>query len=106
MDVAFGDNIRKPRRLILEVNPKYYPHNCYTTCSESDGIGSFGAFTLKPLDEYLVWLDRFRDDLTGRELREAKEEALAAFTEPQSWTDFRKRYAETGDPWLPHTPNK
>lgn len=100
MDVAYGDNIRNPRRLILEVNPKY-PNHCYTTCSESDGIGSHSDHSLRTLDEWLVWIDRFSDDLTGREIREAKEAARAPFTEPKSWAGFRARYAETGDPWLP-----
>ncbi len=57
-----------------------------------------------------IWLQpgghiELDEDPNEAALREAKEEALAAFTEPQSWTDFRKRYAETGDPWLPNTPN-
>jgi hypothetical protein len=104
MDVAFGDNIRGPRRLILEVNPQY-KHHCYTTCSESDGIGSHSDHSLRTLDEWLVWIERFSDDLTGRELREAKEAAKAPFVEPESWRGFRQRYARTGDPWLPNTPN-
>lgn len=99
MDVAYGDNIHKPRRLVLEVNPEY-PHHCYTTCSENDGIGSQSDYSLRTREEWLAWVDRFSDDLTGRELREAKEAVLADFVEPQSWTDFRKRFAETGDPWL------
>jgi hypothetical protein len=101
MDVAFGDNIRRPRRLILEVNPEY-EHHCYTTVSESDGIGSHPD--LRTLDEWLVWVEKFRDELTGREIREAIEAAQSPFVEPQSWTDFRKRYVETGDPWLKGKP--
>lgn len=99
MDVAFGDNIRKPRRLVLEVNTKY-PNFCYTTCSESDGIGNHSDYSLRTLEEWLAWIDRFADELTGRELRECKEAAKAPFTEPQSWVDFRRRYAETGDPFI------
>ena len=106
MDVAYGDNIRKPRRLVLEVNPEY-PHHCYTTCSENDGIGSQSDYSLRTKEEWLAWVDRFSDDLTGKELREAKEAVCADFVEPQSWTDFRKRYAETRDPWIreTNTPN-
>jgi len=99
MDVAYGDNIRKPRRLVLEVNPEY-PNHCYTTCSEMDGIGSHSDHSLRTKEEWLAWVDRFSDDLTGKELREAKEAVRADFVEPQSWTDFRKRHAETGDPWM------
>ncbi len=102
MDVAFGDNIRNPRRLVLDVNPKY-PNHCYTTCSESDGIGSHSDHSLRTKEEWLLWVDRFADDLTGRELREAKEAVRADFVEPQSWTNFRKRFAETGDPWIRET---
>lgn len=106
MDVAYGDNIRKPRRLVLEVNPEYL-HHCYTTCSESDGVGSQSDYSLRTKDEWLAWVDRFSDELTGKELREAKEAVRADFAEPQSWADFRKRYAETGDPWIrkTNTPN-
>lgn len=107
MDVAYGDNIRKPRRLIVEVNPKY-PSHCYTTCSELDGIGSHSDYSLRTLDEWLAWIEKFRDELTGKEIREAIEAAKTPFVEPQSWSDFRKRYTETGDPWIretPRTPN-
>lgn len=99
MDVAFGDTIRKPRRLVLEIGE--HEQFRYTTCSETDGIGSQPESSMKTLSEWLQWVDRFSDDLTGRELREAKEAALAHFTEPKSWDDFCKRYAETGDPWIP-----
>lgn len=99
MDVAFADNRRNPRRLVLEVN-REYPNHCYTTCSESDGVGSHSDYSLRTLEEWLIWLDRFSDELTGRELRECKAAARAPFTEPKSWTDFRKRYADTGDPWM------
>ena len=103
MDVAFGDTLRRPRRLVLEVGK----HECakYTTCSESDGIGSQPESSMRTLDEWLKWLERFSDDLTGRELREAREAALAPFTEPASWAGFRERYKLTGDPWLPECPN-
>lgn len=104
MDVAYADNLHKPRRLVLEVNPKY-PNHCYTTCSESDGIGNHSDHSLRTQEEWLSWIDRFADDLTGRELREAKEAVRAPFVEPDSWLAFRKRYAETGDPWLRETPN-
>lgn len=102
MDVAFGDNIRKPRRLIVEIGT--HKGFEYTTCSESDGIGSMPESSMRTLEEWLKWLERFSDDLTGRELREAREAALAPFTEPESWTAFRKRYAETGDPWIQASP--
>jgi hypothetical protein len=38
-------------------------------------------------------------------MREVKEAARATFQEPQYWTDFRKRYAETGDPWIRENAN-
>lgn len=99
MDVAYGDTIHKPRRLVIEALPEYlnYP---YTTCSEMDGIGSHSDYSLRTKEEWLAWVDRFSDDLTGKELREAKEAVLADFVEPRSWSEFRKRYAATGDPWL------
>jgi hypothetical protein len=31
--------------------------------------------------------------------------ARTTFQEPQYWTDFRKRYAETGDPWIRENAN-
>ena len=50
MDVAYGDNLRKPRRLVLELNPKY-PAHCYTTCSESDGIGNYSDHSMRTREE-------------------------------------------------------
>lgn len=96
-DVAFGDNLQRPRRLILEWNPKY---GTYTTCSEHDGIGHLSESSLRSREEWLTWIDRFSDDLTGRQLREAKEAVLAEFIEPKSWALFRERFAETGDLWI------
>lgn len=96
MDVAFGDTLRAPRRLILEVTGE----GQYETCSESDGIDGHSDCSLRTLQEFLTWVDRFSDDLTGRELREVKEAATAPFIEPESWAGFRKRYEETGDPWI------
>jgi hypothetical protein len=101
MDVAFGDNRLHPRRLVIEVNEKFECCRYTTCCEDGDGIGYCSEHSLRTLDEWLDWLDRFSDELTGREIREAKEAARAEFAEPQSWADFRKRYAETGDPWLP-----
>jgi hypothetical protein len=99
MDVAFGDNLRSPRRLntgrSIPVIPRVIP-----TCSERTGIGSHSDYSLLTLEEWLVWIERFADELTGRELREYKEAARAAFIEPTEWQAFRKRYADTGDPWV------
>ena len=106
MDVAFADNLLRPRRLILEVSEK---HECcrYTTCSEDGfGTGYHSDGSLRTLEEWLRWIDRFSDDLTGRQIREAKEAAQAPFVEPQAWADFRRCYADTGDPWLPMPQNK
>ena len=112
MDVVFGDNLQRPRRLIIEVHPPTGTGNfdkwwSYTTCSESGGVGTLSETSIRTREEWLKWVDRFSEDLTGREIREAKEYALAPFAEPQCWTDFRNRYAETGDPWIrePVTPN-
>lgn len=96
MDVAFGDTLLRPRRLILEVHGE----GRYETCSESDGIGGHSDCSLRTLEEFLTWVDRFSDDLTGRELRKVKEAATGPFVEPESWAAFRKRYAKTGDPWM------
>ena len=99
MDVVFADNILHPRRLILEASEKY-ASCCYTTISESDGVGYHSRHSLMTLEEWLVWIERFREDLPGREIREAKEAATGSFVEPDSWAGFRKRYTETGDPWI------
>ena len=102
MDVAFGDTLLRPRRLILEAKWSDERAATYATCSESDGVGYHSDFSLRTLDEWLVWVDRFEEDLTGRQIREAKDAAKAPFVEPPSWAGFRQRYAETGDPWLPN----
>lgn len=97
MDVAYANRLRNPRVLVIEVNPQYKT-SFYTAISESCGDGYYPA--LKTKEEWLTWVDRFSDDLTGRELREAKEAVRAEFVEPECWSGFRKRFAETGDPWL------
>jgi hypothetical protein len=99
MDVAFADNLNRPRNLILEVSDKYEQFR-YTTCSESGGSGCHSESSLMTLEEWLKWLERFSDDLTGRQMREAREAVMAPFTEPKFWTAFRERFAATGDPWL------
>lgn len=100
MDVAYSDNLHCPVVLVLEVNPKY-PQFCYSTCSLNDGIGTHSDHSLRTREEWLKWLERFSDDLTGREMREARERVLAPIVEPPSWAGFRERYKLTGDPWLP-----
>ena len=102
MDVVFADNIRRPRRLVLEAS-ETHPCCSYTTCSESDGVGYHSENSMKTLAEWLTWIEKFREDLTGRDIREAIEAATGPFVEPDSWTAFRERYAATGDPWLPNT---
>ena len=99
MDVAYGENIRRPRRLVLEVDPT---RECarYTCCTEGQGESYDSEHSLMTFDEWLTWLDKFSDDLTGRELREAREAVRETFTEPPGWRGFRERFATTGDPWL------
>lgn len=105
MQMAFGDTLHGPRQLVLEVHPPRGPGPLqkwwrYVTCSECGGIGIHIECSLRTQSEWIDWVDRFSDDLTGRELREAKQAALAEFAEPQWWLDFRRRHAETGDPWI------
>jgi hypothetical protein len=69
-------------------------------------MGGHSDDSLRTLEEFLCWVDRFSDDLTGRELREVKQAAAATFTEPKYWTEFRERYAETGSPWLTEAVSK
>ena len=110
MDMAFGDNLHRPRKLILEAHPprgtgpldKWWT---YTTCGETGGVGYQSETSLRTQAEWLEWIERFSDEKTGREMREIKEAARATFQEPQYWTDFRKRFAETGDPWIRETVN-
>lgn len=99
MDIAFADYLRKPRCLIMEVN-RDYPDFCYTTFGETGGIGTYSDHSLRTLEEWLTWVNRFRDDLTGREIREVIEAAKAPFTEPDFWAEARERYAKTGDAFI------
>lgn len=100
MDVAYGDNMLKPRRLILEVNTAS-KYACYSTLSETGGEGGHSDYSLRTQEEWLEWIEKFRDEKTGREMREAIEAVKAPFTEPKVWAEFRERYKQTGDPWLP-----
>ena len=102
MDVVFGDTLLRPRRLVLAVIEDA-TRICYEACSESGGSSTHPEYTLRTLDEWLNWVERFSDDLTGRQLREAKEAARAPFDEPRCWIEFRQRFAATGDPWLKET---
>ena len=106
MDVVYLGNHRKPRGLVLEVH--WWERSkrwTYTVWSESEGnhhgVDESWAMTQR---EWLDWLDGFYDELTGKQMREYKEAAKAPLVEPASWTGFRQRYADTGDPWLPWTP--
>lgn len=100
MDIAFADNLLCPRRLVLEVSPQY-PSNCYTCVSErGNGTGSHSDYSLMTRDEWLIWIERFRDELTGKEIREAIEAVKAPFNEPQCWLDMRERFKQTGDAFL------
>ncbi len=99
MSVAYDRTIERPRRLILAVNMEHESSR-YTVCTEDGyGIGYVSERSLRSLPEWLQWADLFVDELTGRELREAKSHAAAPFVEPKQWAEFRARYAETGNPW-------
>lgn len=100
MDVAFGDNIICPRRLILEVNHQYQSQRYTVTSERGGGVGSQSDDSLMTKAEFIEFVQSFRDELTGKEMREAIENANAPFTEPPEWDDYRRRYAETGDPFL------
>lgn len=99
MEVAFADRLRNPRVLVIEVKPQYKSSH-YTAISTGGGDGYYPKTALRTKEEWLAWVERFSDDLTGRELREVKEAVQADFVEPDCWAGFRKRFAETGDPWL------
>lgn len=100
MDVVYADGITNPRCLILSVYTRDNGTGSYEAVSESDGMPSLSDGNAMTQAEWLKWLEHFSDDLTGRQMREAREAALTELVEPESWAGFRKRYSETGDPWL------
>lgn len=99
MDVVFRDTLYAPRCLILGVHTSADGWVLYEGVSENDGMPSIPEDCAMTKLEWLKWLDHLSDDLTGREMREARERAEAPLVEPESWAGFRARYAETGDPW-------
>lgn len=99
MDVAYADRLHRPQVLVAEVNPAHR-YSFYTAIGLSGCDSSYPESALRTKDEWLAWVDRFSDDFTGRELREAKESVRAEFSEPECWAEFRKRFEETGDPWM------
>lgn len=99
MDVVFDCTSRHPHRLVLGVNSKYHPNYCYEVAGR-DWYGSSGVYDLRTREEWLEWIEKFAEDFTGRELRECKEAVMAPFVEPPLWADFRRRFAETGSPWI------
>lgn len=66
----------------------------------TENLGHGGVHRPMTREQWLDWLEGFRDELTGREFRECREAAMRDFVEPAEWTNYRKRYAETGSPWL------
>lgn len=100
MDVVFVDCLWTPRRLITEV----HLHGTYRyTAVSADGESCYLECYCMTRDEWLAYLERFRDELTGKEFREAREQVVADCAEPDSWAGFRSRYALTGDPYQPNT---
>lgn len=101
MDVVYGPYIHAPRRLILEVYHRADGTVRYETVSEREGCGGESEDSLwATADEWLEWFTKFQDEMTGLAYREAQDRVRRPLVEPKSWADFRKRYAETGCPWL------
>lgn len=94
-DVVYQDRIQTPRSLIVEIGPKYH-----TVLTEGEGMGHAKPEHFMTLDEWLEWLEKFRDELTGKDFREAQEHARAPLTWSRVWNEFKARYDATGNAFL------
>lgn len=100
MDIVYADGLHRPRCLILSVHVREDGSGSYEAVSENDGSPILSDSCAMTQEEWLKWLEYFSDDLTGRQMREAREAATGPLVEPESWAGYRKRYAETGYPWI------
>lgn len=100
MDVVYQDTLRRPRCLILSARTREDGTGSYEAVSESDGSPILFDYCAMTKEEWMRWTARFSDDFTGRELRECREAVETPLIEPESWGGYRKRFSETGDPWI------
>lgn len=99
MEIYYQDTLRKPRVLIVELRSENDIQRADIGLSESGGL-SYRLDNVMTREQWLEWVQKFRDDLTGRELREILEHESAPFVWPQCWNEFRDRYAATGNAFL------
>ena len=101
MDVVYGPYIQAPRRLILDVYHRQDGTVHYEPVSEGEGCGGEAEEWLwATKEEWLEWLTKFQDEMTGLAYREAQDRVRKPLVEPKSWAGFRERYKTTGCPWL------
>lgn len=98
-DVFYGDFLRKPRLLVVEIFAGYL-----TAISESGGEHNINLppskWTLMDLKEWTRFADHLADDRTPKEMREYREHASGPFEWPKLWLEFKARYETTGNAYL------
>ena len=103
MDVVYLHRRWKPRALIVGIfrGAKDPNEIRYDVITESLGNGSEGEFWTVTRDEWIEGMEWLRDEVTPRQWRESMAFLDEEFVEPKEWGEFRQRWEETGDPFLP-----
>lgn len=69
-------------------------HKKYTTMSEHGYISYYSESALMTREEWLVWWERFRDEIIPREWRECAENARRDFVPDPKWDEWVRRASE------------
>lgn len=101
-DVYYGDRLQR-RGLVVEIFA-----NHLVLITERGGVDYVNLppskWRLMDLAEWERFADHLAEDITGQELREAKENARASFVWPKEWQDFKTRHDATGNAFVDAPP--
>ncbi len=103
LDVVWLDHVWRPRALIVGiVRAKDDPNRISYDCvNEWECTNFWSASECLSEREWRESIESYlRDEYTPREWR-SRMDKIASFKEPPCWEEFRCRYRETGDPYLP-----
>jgi hypothetical protein len=103
LDVVWLDHYWRPRALIVGIRRRPEKPNeiSYDCVNEWECTNYFEAYECLTEREWRDSIEGYlRDEYTPREWRKRMDK-IADFTEPPCWEEFRRRFRDTGDPFLP-----
>ena len=106
LDVVWLKHYWAPRGLVIGISRSASDPNKirYDLVNEWEVTNSFSAAECVNATEWREEMERYLiDEYTPREWR-AKMATVEAFEEPPCWEQFRQRWKETGNPYLPPAP--